>query len=426
MLWYFMKLRPYRVFLVSYRTIMMQAFESLQRLKVEMVECFNLEQELKSYVSTNADYLKLEKLLVTLDDFVLQGVQELAVTPPHPLALKTLTTLIAQTVSTVGMNTTVPLDTRPQDRVTEEGVFDINSHNQTGTLASKFLAIGRLWKDISIGVTLFRLFELDFVHNLDSGLLIKLSDKVHTKARDILQRLKLWDSLATTMRRYASFLPEVLECLWPALDVPELLLERRDCLGRYQLLRHLDGKRSEYTEDMIEIIQWYLDKTTPVNTEENDSIVRKLNEQDILGRTALHVACQNGYSKLVTELLRLGASPLSTTVLGSLPLHHAAARGSTEICSKLLSTQKYPISWNDKLENSPLFYAVSNDHFNTAIALAKSGMFSAREEGPASASILNYVARCGATDPRVASIGDCISKYGMFPFRTLDQTEASN
>lgn len=59
-------------------------------------------------------------------------------------------------------------------------------------------------------------------------------------------------------------------------------------------------------------------------------------EQDFLGRTILHIACQKQLDEVVQWLLAEGADPGLVTVHGHSPLHYAAAKGCNRICARLL------------------------------------------------------------------------------------------
>ena len=95
-----------------------------------------------------------------------------------------------------------------------------------------------------------------------------------------------------------------------------------DCLGRTPLLQWLDSTNVEPTVEYWE--------SMGLNIENVD-------QQDILGRSLLHVACQKKWKVAVELLLTHHADSYLTTAYGHLPLHYAAASGSAAICKMLIS-----------------------------------------------------------------------------------------
>jgi hypothetical protein len=95
-----------------------------------------------------------------------------------------------------------------------------------------------------------------------------------------------------------------------------------DCLGRSMLHMYMDF-----------MLDWncYEDYGFNIDTSELKD------GQDILGRTALVIACQAEWEDAVELLLEEQADPGLATMYGSLPLHYAAANGSYDICEQLLS-----------------------------------------------------------------------------------------
>ena len=87
--------------------------------------------------------------------------------------------------------------------------------------------------------------------------------------------------------------------------------------------------------------------------------VSKLKDkQDILGRTALLIACQKEWKEAVKWLLEEEADPEITTIYGSLPLHYAAANDSIEICKLLLAHKaRFDMKAVDCIEKTALDYA---------------------------------------------------------------------
>jgi ankyrin repeat protein len=125
----------------------------------------------------------------------------------------------------------------------------------------------------------------------------------------------------------------------------------RDSLGRTHLHQYLDAAPKidlENLETMLDLLS-----------------SNEINEQDIIGRSALHIACQRNV-KIVEMLLSGGADPRLETVYGSTPLHYAVAIGSLEICRILIlypiAEIEYDIGGLDHIGNSPLYYATHGNH----------------------------------------------------------------
>lgn len=88
-----------------------------------------------------------------------------------------------------------------------------------------------------------------------------------------------------------------------------------DCLGRtrFHILRDVGSPLAWSTDDV--------------------------DSPDVLGRTPLYLACQDGTDQVVDDLLRAGANPLQQTITGLTPLHVAAMLGHRSICLSLWRKQ---------------------------------------------------------------------------------------
>lgn len=143
-------------------------------------------------------------------------------------------------------------------------------------------------------------------------------------------------------------------------EVAEFLDERTrelDCLGRGPLLQWLDTLPIGDNPASIHYeINW---------PKEN------VNQQDILNRTLLHLACMKNWWDLVKRLLQHGADPYLTTHTGQLPLHYAAAAGRSEICKIILDHGRANLTMEtpDRFGNSALFYAVNSRDYDTTKTL---------------------------------------------------------
>lgn len=82
-----------------------------------------------------------------------------------------------------------------------------------------------------------------------------------------------------------------------------------------------------------------------------------------LGHTLLHLACERGYTDLVSVLLEKGVDPQAKTSFGSLPLHYAAALGNEAVCCALMEyPDKFDVHSKDCQGGTALDYARKNGH----------------------------------------------------------------
>lgn len=92
--------------------------------------------------------------------------------------------------------------------------------------------------------------------------------------------------------------------------------------------------------------------------------------------TPLHVAALHGHYTLAVDLLRFGAPLHRTDLHGNLPVHYAAKHGHGPIVSALLNTGRNQ-SWCAEATNiwgqTPLFWAVVNDHADVVVRLPPAG-----------------------------------------------------
>ncbi|KAF2029034.1 hypothetical protein EK21DRAFT_113257 [Setomelanomma holmii] len=89
-----------------------------------------------------------------------------------------------------------------------------------------------------------------------------------------------------------------------------------------------------------------------------------VNQQDVLGRTPLHVACaQNNNWTAVQCLLDMGANVNLKTMYGSTALHYAAALGHEEVCKRLLrNAEPSYVNEYDEAGRNAGFYANEAGH----------------------------------------------------------------
>lgn len=91
-----------------------------------------------------------------------------------------------------------------------------------------------------------------------------------------------------------------------------------------------------------------------------------IDKQDNLGRSPLHIACMKGWKLIVQAILESKVDTGAKTLLGSLPLHFAAANGHVQICELLLTRagQYNDIRTYDCQGKTPYDYSSMNGHKN--------------------------------------------------------------
>ncbi|GFV15640.1 ankyrin-3, partial [Trichonephila clavipes] len=100
----------------------------------------------------------------------------------------------------------------------------------------------------------------------------------------------------------------------------------------------------------------------------NDMLLRggtNVNVTDVLGRSALHYAAQEGYKEIVDNLLKKGANIRKSDELGKTALHYAARyNDGTEVVSYLLENAKDCINNKDKNGHTAVYYAAQQGNWD--------------------------------------------------------------
>jgi len=89
-----------------------------------------------------------------------------------------------------------------------------------------------------------------------------------------------------------------------------------------------------------------------------------LNQQDFVGRTALHIAAEQKSTSLVARLIANRADLELTTVFGHTPLHYTASLGCTKACDVLLEAGANANA-TDVCGGTPIYYAAAHGHETT-------------------------------------------------------------
>ncbi|KAL5430791.1 hypothetical protein PMIN06_007862 [Paraphaeosphaeria minitans] len=187
----------------------------------------------------------------------------------------------------------------------------------------------------------------------------EMSNEFHKSAKQVLSARGLWEFLPHPARHYASFLPEVYTALPLTQKTSNKPDDIEDCFGRNALVRSVDYLDDETA--FLRIHQVLVSDHATDHEEANERIRSAINYQDILGRSVLHVACQNGNAPLVKLLLERGALPNTRTTSGSMPLHLAAAAESLSICKILVQGYKQNVNPIDEFGRTPMFYTRKHD-----------------------------------------------------------------
>jgi len=332
-----------------------------------MEEPFDIyHEELCDLIGSDTDFIKFEKFCATLDELVLHGVEEL--TSRHQNA-HVATVLAEMVMQSTRLGTPIGVDHCPGCQLEQEKDSAMGRKYGTDNFAGQLLAAVRqgehYWKDSN-----WSILDCNCTRSIKDlvGEVIDLSARFHSKASVILKDLYLWNLLPDATRGYASFLPKDFGVHEYFIRYLTLSSDPKDCLGRTPLLYVLDNEDHCDSLPVKALLQADGIDGLP-------DFMHNINRQDILGRTALHVACQKRRVWVVQELLKLGASPWIRTITGSLPLHYAASEGLTQICSELLRVQGDNGVLVDKRGFSPLDYALEHHHTDTIVYLVESGIF---------------------------------------------------
>ena len=166
---------------------------------------------------------------------------------------------------------------------------------------------------------------------------VHLSHEVRERASEIFASCGLREG-AEWAKSFGVYHPDVLTCYLPGPTE-----NFSDCLERSWLHMRMDS-----------VDNW--DDVDSIVSSVDVSIVK--DRRDILGRTALIIACREAWTETVRWLLEEEADPGLTTIYGSLPLHYAAAKGSIDICQLLLSHKtRFDIKAKDCAGKTALDYA---------------------------------------------------------------------
>ncbi|KAL4922999.1 ankyrin repeat domain-containing protein [Aspergillus undulatus] len=114
-----------------------------------------------------------------------------------------------------------------------------------------------------------------------------------------------------------------------------------------------------------------------------DLLLRKgadVNVKSVTGQNALHFATSKANLSTVRTLLSNKCSARVKDKRGQLPLHRAAAIGSTPIIQVLLKEGRSPVNATDDDGLTALHHAISEGHGDAAVTLLKAGAEADKED----------------------------------------------
>uniref|UniRef100_A0A8B9C696 Ankyrin repeat domain 44 n=1 Tax=Anser brachyrhynchus TaxID=132585 RepID=A0A8B9C696_9AVES len=98
-----------------------------------------------------------------------------------------------------------------------------------------------------------------------------------------------------------------------------------------------------------------------------------IDEMNIYGNTALHIACYNGQDSVVNELIDYGANVNQPNNNGFTPLHFAAASTHGALCLELLVNNGADVNIQSKDGKSPLHMTAVHGRFTRSQTLIQNG-----------------------------------------------------
>jgi len=316
-----------RSFLLSYRTMMWKAWEEdLEDLKERAIAPFSPETH-PSLIPVSASYNRFYNFVNSdIDEILGRYSEDLLNMDPAPSNIPGwfLVASLSQFGTKLACSKCYPAHSRSKASWVEE----------TRDICGELLLV----KHHIIHHMAFEGLE-NYIH---------LSHEVAKRASAIWESLETYD-----MAEYARNIG-----VWHSDKVVFELSDRHedlnDCLGRSFLHFWTDwgaGAKEDF----------YFD----------EECSKLKDSQDILGRTALLIACQEDWKEAVERLLEEKANPGLSTIYGSLPLHYAATTGSLEICKLLLMHKtKFDMKAMDNAGNTALDWAKEKGHYEVVELLS--------------------------------------------------------
>lgn len=102
---------------------------------------------------------------------------------------------------------------------------------------------------------------------------------------------------------------------------------------------------------------------------EHHSVNENINKQDNNGNTALHYSVKGGFYDITQILLANGGAVNVLNYDFELPIHYASERSAGENILKLLIQYDATVNVRNRIDWTPLFYAVQNGNDRVVIAL---------------------------------------------------------
>ncbi|KAF2688445.1 hypothetical protein K458DRAFT_484506, partial [Lentithecium fluviatile CBS 122367] len=293
--------------LVSYRKIMVMAMENFLFLKKRILDPFldgDLEPSHFDRCIAGGDFLQFPEFYFKLDAKLHELKTELIATKScaDDLGSELLSQLMAQAIPLFSWKYKCRICSNVGGEESRQDLNQLGDSCGTYLLRLNHLTNHvnerKSWTSGTVDLLKWEIEALS-----------KISLKVHSTAEVMLKAVGLYDSLPSISQINLSFRLDGINYVSYLEDCAHW-----DCLGRSGLLQAFDA----CTEDSArELDVAHLSLFCPPDD---------TNKQDILGRTPLHLACEQNSTVAVQKLLSKGADPALKTVYGSLPLHFAAAK----------------------------------------------------------------------------------------------------
>ncbi|PVI02755.1 ankyrin [Periconia macrospinosa] len=359
-----------RSFLVIYHSIIARAIKTADEL-VRKSESHFQQKRLLSVEPWNLGELKqFSSMLSSLSNFILHSAADLLQRPGSGSSSSTLSVIIAAILSELSDYKIRPLyDISDSDAYAKVYKKLMASNN----IAARFVTQERYFLPLErLGCSSFG-YQTEFAPT---------HKQFREKAEGSLKSIGLWSTLPSTARRQLSDTSTSLTLREGEAGFGKQSFRWIDCLGRHILLHDADDDVLDEKSLLRQLINL---KPLSQNVEAGSqhAFTELVNQKDALGRTILHVACQRGFLKLAKELLDCGASPDTTTLFGSSPLHYACASTSESdaaICF-LLTERLQDLNVKDIYEHSPMYYADKSGRIEKIEALLRTGKADTPEVG---------------------------------------------
>jgi hypothetical protein len=327
--------------LSMYHKNLTSALKHLKNMKeITTAPFFRSSRSAEEAERGDQDLTDLSKLYVAIESKLLKITSALAATSSSIPSGLPLTVLLAQILTTESRTYMCPIcEPQYQGKI-------LDAISQENEFYGELLV--RQYR-------LVKHFEVEDAHDLDEDLFhrevhryLALSARFSARAHLRFKFLGMLEAAAISLKLSIYHPDTIGEYTFKIGEDPD------DCLSRTSIHSWLDHTAPNRLPKDLEQLE----------PESRDWVF--VNDQDILSRTPLHIACQHGWVEGVKALLALGANTATKTIYGSTPLHYAAVRGSMEICHFLLQQGSDQLVVVDCEGYTARHYALKNGHIGVA------------------------------------------------------------